>query len=221
MGDWLEYFEEVDSLIVQNEQLQRENSRLSYENIILSQFQIENEKLKSLLDMAQRYEDYPSQGANVIGKDTGNWYEVFTIDKGLLNGVSVNDVILSDGALIGHITSVDILSSTVLSLIDDRSYVSVQVVRSGDVGILSGDIELENEGIAIMEADINANIVAGDQIITSYLSDKYPPSIPVGQVKEVVVGDNGLVQYAYVEPIADFKYLQNVLILSTTEQVEE
>ncbi len=214
IGGVFSYFQNIDELIAENEELQATNYRLSYENAILEQFKTENDKLKALLDMSQRYEEYPSQAANIIGKDPGNWYEVFIIDKGLINGISQNDVILAEGALVGHITQLDPLSATVLSIIDDRSYASVEVVRSGAVGILTGEIELVDEGLARMEVDINADIVAGDQIITSYLSDIYPPGIPVGEVREVSIGDNGLVQYAYVNTIVDFDRLRNVLIIS-------
>ncbi|OOB79035.1 MAG: rod shape-determining protein MreC [Epulopiscium sp. Nuni2H_MBin001] len=217
----LQHFQDMQTLIDSNEVLANENAQLSYENAILAQFKTENEQLKSLLELDQRYKEYPSSGANVIGKDPGNWYQSFIIDKGIINGIAKNDIVLANGALVGYISEADPLSSTVLSIIDDRSYASVQVVRSSDVGILSGDIELTSAGVAIMEVNINADIVAGDQIITSYLSDRYPPGIQVGEVQEVVVGDNGLVQYAYVDPIADFQNLQHVLIISTTEQVEQ
>ncbi len=222
VGGGVKYFQEMEALMENNEVLANENAQLSYENTILAQFKLENEQLKSLLELSQRYPEYPSSGANIIGKDPGNWYESFIVDKGLINGVTKNDVVLANGALVGYITEADPLSSTVLSIIDDRSNASVQVVRSSDVGILSGNIELTTAtGFAIMEANINADIVAGDKIITSYLSDRYPPGIQVGEVQEVIVGDNGLVQYAYVDPIADFKNLQHVLIISTAEKVEE
>lgn len=213
IGGVSRYFKNLDTLIADNEELAKENERLVYENTILEQFRNENNQLKGLLEIEQRYRDYPSVGANVIGRDPGNWYKVFRIDKGSTDELEENDVILSSGGLVGHIIETDTFSSKVLGIIDDRSYVSAKVVRTGDIGILRGDIELTNKGMAKMEIDIESEVVKGDQIITSHLSDVYPPGIPVGIVEEVTIGKNGLTQYAYVKPFVDFKHLENVLVI--------
>ena len=132
--------------------------------------------------------------------------------------VEENDVILADGGLVGHVSQVDPFSSQVLAIIDDRSSVGAQIVRTGDDGILKGDIELSNLGLCKMEIAGDSEVVKGDQVITSYLSDIYPPGIPIGIVEEVVSGKNGLTQYAYVKPFVDFKHLQNVLILQNEQE---
>ncbi|MGL6174007.1 MAG: rod shape-determining protein MreC [Cellulosilyticaceae bacterium] len=207
------YFKNLDTLIAENEKLTKDNERLIYENTILEQFRNENIQLKGLLEIEQRYRNYPNVGANVIGKDPGNWYKIFSVDKGLTDEIESNQVILSGGGLVGHVIEVTPFSSKVLSIIDDRSYVSAKVVRTGDIGILRGDIELTNKGMCKMEIDIESEVVKGDQIITSHLSDIYPPGIPIGVVEEVTIGKNGLTQYAYIKPFVDFKHLENVLVI--------
>ncbi|MEG0501533.1 MAG: hypothetical protein RR525_04800 [Cellulosilyticaceae bacterium] len=81
IGGVSRYFKNLDTLISENEELTKENERLVYENTILEQFRNENNQLKGLLEIEQRYRDYPSIGANVIGRDSGNWYKVFIIYK--------------------------------------------------------------------------------------------------------------------------------------------
>lgn len=215
VGEVLSRFQQVDELLTENEILKKENARLTYENSILEEYKAENNNLKKLLDMKQKYSEYPSAGSNVIGKETGNWYKVFTIDKGSMNNISENDVILADGGLVGHVTEVSPLSSKVLSIMDDRSSVSVKVVRTGDIGILRGDIELINQGLAKLEVDSSSDIIKGDQIVTSHLSSIYPPGIPVGTVEEVVTGKDKLTQYAYVRCFVDFRHIKEVLIIQT------
>lgn len=208
-------FKDIDDLLTENEILKKENARLTYENSILEEYKDENDNLKKLLDMKQRYSEYPSVGSNVIGKETGNWYKVFTIDKGSMNNISENDVILSDGSLVGHVIEVYPLSSKVLSIMDDRSSASVKVVRTGDIGILRGDIERVNEGLTKLEINSPSDIIKGDQIVTSHLSSIYPPGIPVGTVEEVVTGKDGLTQYAYVRCFVDFKHIKEILVMQT------
>lgn len=218
VGEVSNYFKNVESLIKENEELKAQNDRLLYQNTMLEQYKGENEGLKEILDLKQRYEDYPTVGANVVAKDTSNWYKSFNIDKGLIDGIKEDDILLSGGGLAGHITQVDPLTSVAISIIDDRSSISVKVVRTGDVGILRGDIELAGKGLARLEIDIESEVVKGDQIITSHLSDIYPPGIPIGIVEEVTTGKNGLTQYAYIKPFVDFKHLENVLIISSNSE---
>lgn len=212
------HFKDLDTVIIENEALKKENERLLYDNTMLNQHKDENSQLKSLLDIQQRYKEYPSMGANVIGKDPGNWYKIFVIDKGSIDDIKVNDVILSGGGLVGHIIENNPFSSKVISLIDDRSYVSAKVVRTGDVGILRGDIELTAKGMCKMEIDVESQVIKGDQIITSHLSDIYPPGIPIGIVEEVTTGKNGLTQYAYIKPFVDFKHITNVLVIENEQR---
>lgn len=221
----LSYFKDIETLKTENEALKAENSKLIYKNSILNQYQEENDNLKQLLEMKQLYKDYEGVGANVIGNDSGNWYKTFTIDKGTKHGVYENSVILSDGGLVGQVIDVSGLSvsgttaltSKVISIIDSRSAVSAEVARTGEVGIVKGDVELSNEGLCVLEITTGsgAEVIKGDQIITSQISDIYPPGIPIGTVEEVVESTNGLTQYAHVRPIVDFKHLKQVLVLNT------
>lgn len=220
--NFFKYFEEIDTLRTENKALKETNEKLFYENTILSQYEEENKNLKQLLEMKSLYQNYEGIGANVIGKDSSNWYKVITIDKGTKSGVEENSVILASGGLVGHVWEASDLTSAsttpnsakVLSIIDDRSSVSAEVVRTGDVGIVNGDIELVNEGLCVLEINVESEVIKGDQIVTSHLSSIYPPGIPIGTVEEVVDGKNGLTRYAYVKPYVDFKHLKNVLVIN-------
>lgn len=206
-------FKDIHELQENNEALQKELDQLLYDNNILEQYRDENEKLKELLDLAERHSDYPSKGANIISKDPGNWYKVFIIDQGEKAGFKQDDAVLAGGGLAGHIIETGPLSSKVLSIIDDRSSVSATVLRTGETGILRGDIELIQDGFCKFEIDIESEIITGDQIVTSHLSDIYPPGIMIGVVEEVIISKNGLSQYAHIRPLANFKDLKQVLIL--------
>lgn len=214
----LNRFKNVDELLTENEKLKEEISKLRYEKTILSEYQAENESLKANLDMKNRYADYMGTGANVIGRDYGNWNKIYTIDKGTRHNVKNNSVILANGGLVGHVEEATNISSKVISIIDSRSAVSAEVSRTGDVGILKGSIELAKDGLCILEMNGESEIMKGDQIITSYLSDIYPPGILIGTIEEVQTSNNNLVSYAYVKPVVDFNHLQQVLVLQNESE---
>ncbi|OON94694.1 MAG: rod shape-determining protein MreC [Candidatus Epulonipiscioides saccharophilum] len=218
-SDFYKYFENIEEAESTIKNLKYENDKLLHDNTQLEQLREENILLKELLDMHNRYTMYPSVGANVIGKDPGNWYKSFNIDKGSTMDVHENDIVLANGGLVGIVSSNGPFSATVLSIIDDRSSISIELMRTGETGILNGQIELSNKGLLSLEVDINTDIIVGDRIITSHISDKFPPGILVGEIIDVTRTNNGLVQNAIVKPVVDFQSLKYVLLIKKNEEL--
>ncbi|HOA81157.1 MAG TPA: rod shape-determining protein MreC, partial [Defluviitaleaceae bacterium] len=213
--DQINFIKNIKNLEKQNAELSKKVDELSYENKILQQYKDENTRLRKLLDLDKKYADYPKIGAEIIGKDPGNWYNVFLIDKGSNDGLEVDMVVLSGNGLVGHIIEVAPNYSKVLAIIDDRNAVSSKVLRTGDLGIVKGDLSLLNQGLCRMEyVDAEADIIVGDEIVTSNLSDIYPPGIMIGTVKEIETESHGLTKYALIEPVVDFKHLEEVLVIN-------
>ncbi|NLK21508.1 MAG: rod shape-determining protein MreC [Epulopiscium sp.] len=219
VGDWvidqIGFVKNIKDLEKQNTKLLKKVDELSYENKILQQYKDENNRLRNLLKLDKKYADYPKIGAEIIGKDPGNWYNVFLIDKGSNQGLEVDMVVLSGNGLAGHIIETAPNYSKVLSAIDDRNAVSSKVLRTGDLGVVKGDITLMNDGLCKMEyIDAEADIIKGDEIVTSNLSDIYPPGIMIGIVKEIEIESHGLTKYALIEPVVDFRHLEEVLVIN-------
>lgn len=218
MSGIVERFRKVNELIAENEALKKEVDELTAKQVVAERISDDLERLRSALDMKEVYVDYDGIGANVIARDYGNWNKVYRIDVGTNKNVKDNSVVLADGGLVGHVEEATNTSSKVITLIDSRSAVSVEVSRTGDVGILRGDIELANDGLCLLEINGEAEIVKNDQIITSYLSEVYPPGILIGKVEEVQVNSNDLVTYAWVRPVVDFEHLKQVLVINSKEE---
>lgn len=51
-------------------------------NTTLSQDQEELDRLRALYSLDTDYSEYDKVAAQVIGKDTGNWYSTFLINRG-------------------------------------------------------------------------------------------------------------------------------------------
>ena len=93
------------------------------------------------------------------------------------------------------------------------------VLSTSDRCIVSGDLSLIDEGqIRFEQMENNENQVSvGDQIVTSYISDKYLQGILIGYVSEVTVDSNNLTRSGYITPAVNFKDLQEVLVITTTK----
>lgn len=217
ISKWIEnkinIIKHLDEVEDENEKLAKKVLSLEEETNRLKQMEKENKKLTELLKISQKYKQYPTTGARIIAKDPGNWYDVFIIDKGTKDGIQRNMVVLSSNGLVGKISEAGYNYSKVVSIIDDTDSVSSQNTRTEDIGFVRGD--LTNKGICIMEyIDNDAEIIEGDEIITSHLSNIYPPGLTIGYVKEIYSDLNTLTKYAVVEPIVDFKNLETVLVIT-------
>ena len=206
---------EKRDLKTENEELKTQIADLLAENKRLSLYDEENKRLSALLDIAQRYPELESTGTSVIAKDPGVWYDVFTIDKGTNDQMTANMVLIAPEGLVGKVLESGLTYSSAQSILDSRSSVPAMSLRTGDLGVVKGSYTLLNEGLCTMEyIDAEAEIMVGDEIVTSHLSDIYPAGIPIGKVAELETDPNGLTKYAIIEPFVDLKHLTTILAVS-------
>ena len=221
MGDMKDNFSTMKQLKSENKKLREQVDALTTENNYLQEERYEFERLQELYKLDQNYAEYEKTAAHVIGKDAGNWFGTFTIDKGSKDGIEVNMNVLAGSGLVGIVTDVGPTWAKVRSIIDDSSNISAMAISTSDTCIVSGDMALMGTGqIAFSQMENNDNVVAvGDQIVTSYISDKYLQGILIGSVSEVNVDSNNLTRSGYITPAVDFKNIQEVLVITTTKAV--
>lgn len=219
MGDMKDNFSTLKQLQAENEKLQEQVDALTTENNYLQEERYEYERLQELYNLDQNYADYEKTAAHVIGKDPGNWFSTFTIDKGSNDGIAVDMNVLAGSGLVGIVTEVGPTWAKVRSIIDDSNNVSGMVLSTSDTCIVSGDLSLMSTGqIAFDQMENNDNVVSvGDQIVTSYISDKYLQGILIGSVSEINVDSNNLTRSGYITPAVDFRNIQEVLVITTTK----
>lgn len=219
LGDMKDNFSTMQQLREENQKLQEQIDALTTENNYLQEESYEYERLQELYELDQNYADYEKTAAHVIGKDSGNWFSTFTIDKGSQDGITVDMNVLAGSGLVGIVTDVGPTWAKVRSIIDDSSNISGMVLSTSDTCIVSGDLSLMSSGqIAFDQMANNDNVVAvGDQIVTSYISDKYLQGILIGTISEVNVDSNNLTRSGYIIPAVDFNNIQEVLVITTTK----
>lgn len=219
LGDISDNFDTLQDTKKENKALQKKVDELITENNNLQEDKYELDRLQALYKLDQNYGDYKKTGAHVIGKDAGNWFSTFTIDKGSKDGIKVDMNVMAGSGLVGIVTKVAPTWSTVRSIIDDSSNVSGMVLSTSDKCIVRGDLSLINEGKIRFEQMENNDhkVQVGDQIVTSHISDKYLQGILIGYISEISVDPNNLTRSGYITPVVDFKNLQDVLVITTTK----
>ena len=130
-------------------------------------------------------------------------------------------VLTASNGLVGKIIETGETYSKAQSILDSRSSVPAMSLRTEDLGVVKGEYSLMNHGLCRMEyIDSEAEIIEGDEIVTSNLSDVYPSGITIGRVKEIKTEANGLTKYAIIEPYVDFKHLDTLLVIGDIPEAE-
>lgn len=224
VGRWLsarsEEIVQIRTLLLENETLKKQLDELTIENTRLQQDLYELSDLQSLFRLDQQYAEYEKTGARIIAKDAGNWYHSFTIDKGSEDGIAVDMNVIADGGLVGRVTSVGPNWAQVTSVISDNSNVSGKVLMTGDNLIVSGDLELMQQGVISFSQllDSAGAVAVGDKIVTSHISDKYLPNILIGYISDISLDPNKLTKSGTITPAVDFEHLEEVLVILELKQ---
>lgn len=226
-GSWLsdrsDELVQIRALLEENEALKRQVTELTLENTQLQQGWYELNTLRELYKLDGKYEEYEKIGARIIARDTGNWYHSFTIDKGEEDGLAVDMNVIAggeNGGLVGRIVSVGPNWAKVTSIISDNSNVGGQMLATGDMLIISGDLEMMQNGMIRFSQllDSAGVVVTGDKIVTSDISDKYLPGILIGYIGEINLDSNKLTKSGSVTPAVDFEHLDEVLVILQLKQ---
>lgn len=201
-------------------ELEKENSRLIEENTrlndMLADYYDMKEKYDSLsafLDMKEDYRDYNLCSANVIMRDSNDSFYGFTLDRGLHDGVSLNDVVITEKGLVGYVNKVDFTSCKVTTILSPDVRISCKDGKSSDKGILTGSLDIYDKGLTCFKnISRDNNIITGDIIVTADDSI-YPSKIKIGKIKYTCDDEFTGMPMAVVQPFEDIKTVSSVVIL--------
>ena len=224
IGSWIgkisQTFQDKQELINKNQELQDAVDTLTEQNNILIQNQSELSRLQELYKLDEEYSSYPKVAARIISKDPGNWYDTFMINRGSNDGIRVDNNVISGKGLVGIVTEVGSNWATVRAIIDDSSYVSVMTVGTDDNCVVTGDLELIDEGKLRFSQlyDKDDKVTVGERIVTSNISDKYVEGLFVGYVSELELDTNNLTKTGTIVTPVDFKHLKDVFVITVNKQ---
>lgn len=219
VSNFFESIVNMGSLKKENEELKLKVAELEeknrmYENLIgQSEYLL---KEKELMENTQ-YNLIPAQ---IVGKEPGNWFNRFVINKGEKDGVKKGDIVIQAvdsgediiiEGVVGRILETGDNWAKVISIIDENSNISFKVIRTQDGGILSGSIEGEISGYLF---DSEADVMKGDKLFTSGLGGVYMADLYIGDVSNVIREDEDLLKKVEVEPAVDFKKIYKVFVIS-------
>ena len=211
----------LSDVMAENEQLRAKIDELTTElnSVKLEQYELDN--LRTLYDLDQKYPSYEKVAANVIGKSSGNWFHIFTIDKGSNDGIEVDMNVIAGSGLVGIVTDVGPNYAKVTSIINDTSKVSGMVTTTSDNLVVSGSLQSMNENMVIEFNNLNdrdGKVAVNDPVVTSAVSSVYQQGILIGYISSIETDSNNLTCSGTITPAVDFEHLEEVLVILNKKQ---
>ncbi len=198
----------------ENEKLKEEIASLNDQLRMVEGYKTENEKLRSMLQLAESRSDFESTAANVIGRSISELHSTITIDKGTRHNIKKNAVVYTAEGLVGRVSEVGYNFAKVQTIFDAESAVSAICLRSGDMGIVEGS-SLATGGICTMNyIDKSAKTVVGDMVETSAAGGIFPQGILIGKITQIKEDSRALTLSAVVETSVNPNSLDKVLVIT-------
>jgi len=209
---WHNYVDLRD-LRQENLRLQRAAALLQRRIDQLEEQVLETQRLQGLLAMRDAWRA-EFVAARVVGKDATNWFKTILIDRGSRAGMRRNLPVVAPDGLVGRIVEVTPSTAKVQLITDPVSAAGALMQRTRVTGIVIGNL---GAGLRVRYLPLLADVVVGDEVVTSGMGGVFPKGIPVGRVIAVERKSGALFQEAVLEPKVDLGRLEEVVILMNSE----
>ncbi len=201
-----------DTLLEQNRELRDDNLRLRAELQKYESLQAENMRLRDLVDSSFKVGDRVLV-AELSSVDLDPYNQQVIINQGAASGVFEGQPVLDANAVMGQVTNVTPLESTVLLITDTSHALPVQVLRNGLRTIALGTGRID--ALKLPYLPTNSDITEGDLLVTSGLGGKFPPGYPVATVTRIDRSPDAPFSTIIAQPSAHLDRSREVLLVWT------
>ena len=182
-GNWMsEWFTAHTELLEENEKLKDQSRILSARLQKLEILAEENARLRSLLGSSRKIADDVIV-AELLSVDQNPYRQLIEINRGTSEGVEIGNAVIDDFGVMGQVIHVNLQSATIILISDPEHAIPVQFIRSGTRSVAFGRGSTRQLELRYLPA--TADIVIGDELVTSGLGGRFPPNYPVATVTSI------------------------------------
>ncbi|MEK6774481.1 MAG: rod shape-determining protein MreC [Bdellovibrionota bacterium] len=194
----------------ENQLLKNKNEEMMTRLLALNEFQIENTRLKSLLDFkASTKIDLIS--AQVIGRDLVADHRTITINKGLKHGLKSGMAVMTTQGALGYIFRPETLTSSVMLINDRYAVVDALIQRTRARGIVEGS---SSGGCVLKYVERSEDVKPGDLVVTGGLDNIFPKGFPIAIVESTEKKNYSVSLKIDLKPIVDPYRVEEVFVIN-------
>ncbi|MGQ0428658.1 MAG: rod shape-determining protein MreC [Gammaproteobacteria bacterium] len=177
------YFESRTRIEADNVKLAADNLVLRLRQMRFDALEQENQRLRGMRESSARVVQR-TLVAEILRVDLDPFRQRVLVNKGTRDGVFRGQAALDANGIFGQVTRAGPVSAEIILITDAEHAIPVIVNRTGARSIALGT---GRSGLlSLPYLPQNADVVAGDLLVSSGLGGVYPPGYPVGRVSNVV-----------------------------------
>ncbi len=205
--------------------LQLEVGRLKAERLLtnarlqrLTALEAENARLRALLDARSTVRD-EVRVAEIMSVDANPYEHNLVIDIGSRDGVYDGQAIVDADGVVGQVIETGIMTAQAVLISDTDHALPVEVNRNGLRTIAVGTGEIDSLDLPFLPN--NADIEAGDLLVTSGLGGAFPAGYPVAVVDRVTRLPQEPFADVTATPSAALDQVREVMLIWSAPSAEE
>ncbi len=207
-GLWERYVA-LQGIQEENERLRQDIEWLRGQNNQLREAASATERLTTLLQFKEQA--LPIMvAAQVIGRDSTNWYRSVILNKGESDGIKPDMGVITPAGVVGRVVKTTGATAVVLLVTDPNNAIAGLIQRTRDEGIVEGT----RQGSARLKyIPLLSHVRDGDRVVTSGLVGGFPRGLAIGTITKIGKEEGALFQTADLTPEVDVGRLEEVLII--------
>ena len=211
--DWVnDKGSENELLVSENDYLEGQLIELKAKLQTYNNLTLENQKLSNRLESSYLIADHDVILARIKSISQSRLSRKIVINKGFNDGVKLSDLIIGSDGVVGQVTELTPMYSTVRLLSDPIQYIPVKNSRNGIRGVTKG-LASNERGMTLKYIPLESDIKLGDIFVTSGIGNSYPTGYSVGRVSSIDNNQDTSFMTILLEPMQNMNSLELVLIV--------
>ena len=207
--DFYEGYVDLIGVRAENRRLERRIAEIEAENLQFREALVASGHLGRVASMRDEVE-IPMLPAEVVGLDVAPWFRSVLVDRGTQHGVEPGQPVITHEGVVGVVTATSGHAAKTMLLLDRQSAVDALVQRSRARGVVRG---VGRDRLEFEFVVRGADVVEGDEVVTSGLGGVYPKGLRLGRVAELRDAGGRLTRIAVIEPAVDLGQLEQVFVM--------
>ena len=209
------YIFSYEALSAENEALKAQIADMQDEARQADAYQRENQRLRNMLGLSTTREDFKLVDAYIIGRDSTDWSNELTINKGTNAGIDEDMCAITDnGEVVGLVVEAGPNYAVIKTVLDSALEISGTISSTGHNGMVKGGYTDGRKDMLRMDYLPSSSIIRNkDQVVTSG-STVYPRNLIMGYVADAGFDETGVAKFAILEPAADIATLEQVFVIT-------
>ena len=170
------------SLLSENENLLKENTKLKTYALQMADIESENLELNNILNIQKKYfkDTIVTQILNINYQGQSHQ---FLVDKGEVDGVQTGQIVVDESGIVGQVIEVNNASSVIRTILSDQLYLT-GYIKSGKI-IYQSLIRGDGKNLTINFFNKTNKISLGDEVFTTGDNLNIPKGLRIGKVKKI------------------------------------